>query len=47
MAFLLPLDSGREGEDVKIFDKSKHKHGRLHRRVGVTLAALVAAVSMA
>lgn len=47
MAFLLPLDSGREGEGVKILDKSKHKHGRLHRRVGVTLSALVAAASMA
>ena len=46
MAFLLPLDSGREGEDVKILDKSKHKHGCLHRRVGMTLTALVAAVSM-
>ena len=31
---------------MKILDKSKHKHGRLHRRVGMTLAALVAAVSM-
>ena len=47
MAFLLPLDSGREGEDVGILNKGKPKHGRLHRRVGVTLSALVAAVSMA
>ncbi len=30
-----------------ILDKCKPKHGLLHRRVGVTLAALVAAVSMA
>lgn len=32
---------------MKILDKSKHKHGRLRRRVGMALAALVAAVSMA
>ena len=30
-----------------ILGKSKHKHGRLHRRAGVMLAALVVAVSMA
>ena len=30
-----------------ILDKSKPKHGLLHRRVGMTLTALVAAVSMA
>lgn len=30
-----------------ILNKDKPKHGRLHRRVGVTLSALVAAVSMA
>ena len=30
-----------------ILNKGKPKHGRLHRRVGVTLSALVAAVSMA
>ena len=32
---------------MKILGKSKPKHGRLHRRAGVTLAALVVAVSMA
>ena len=32
---------------MKILDKYKSKHGRLHRRVGMTLTALVAAVSMA
>lgn len=30
-----------------ILDKNKSKHGRLHRRVGMTLTAFVAAVSMA
>lgn len=30
-----------------ILNKGKPKHGRLHRRVGMTLTALVAAVSMA
>ncbi len=45
--FYCPLTRGREGEDVGILNKSKPKHGRLHRRVGMTLTALVGAVSMA
>lgn len=32
---------------MKILDKSKHKHGRLHRRAGMTLAALTAVLCVA
>ena len=48
MAFLLPLDSGREGEDVGILNnKGKPKHMKPRRRWRTPLTALAVAVSMA
>lgn len=48
MAFLLPLDLGREGEDVGILNnKGKPKHKRLRRHVGKPLTALAAVLCVA
>ena len=48
MAFLLPLDLGREGEDVGILNnKGKPKHKRLRRHIGKPLTALAAVLCVA